>query len=156
MTNLLELVPSMDRHMRTYRRGGDGVDTDSKLAGYLADAVEALSALWNREYLVTFTAPSTYVVTPDIEPGDKRPLVLMASIIYKMGAINIAAIVDGDFSYNPFPRGKDTSTLALDINELERYIPKRLALASTAPLRGFNNVWNLESYNWTEVLALFR
>lgn len=153
MTNLLDVVPSMDRHMHTYRREED---TDSKLAGYLADSVEALGHLWSRDYAITFTAPNTYILNPDINPKDKRPIVLMASIIYKMGSINIAAVTDGDFSYNPFPRGKDTSTLALDVTELEKYIPKkRLGRASTAPLRGFNNVYNLESYDWTAVFGLF-
>lgn len=155
MTNLLDLVPAMDRHMRTYRQEGD---TDSKLAGYLADAVDALSYFWGRTYQVTFTSPSTYVVAPDILAKDKRPLVLMASIIYKMGNINIAAFSDGDFSYNPFPRGKDTSSIALDVNELERYFTMKPALAhaSTVPLRGFGNVFNRESYDWTAVFALFQ
>lgn len=154
LTNLLELVPAFDRHIRTYRQE---TDTDSKLAGYLADAVEALSYFWDRTYAVTFTNPYTYVVDPDIEARDKRPLILMGSIIYKMGNINIAAFSDGDFSYNPFPRGKDTSSIALDVNELEKYgfMGPRLAQARTAPMRGFNNIFNRESYDWTAVFALF-
>lgn len=154
MTNLLDLVPAFDRHMRTYKQVDD---TPSKLAGYLADAIEALSFFWpSKGYEITFTPPYTYECNPDIAVVDKRPIILMASIIYKMGNINIAAVTDGDFSYNPFPRGKDTSTLAIDINELEKYIPKSvlLAQASTAPLRGFNNAFNLESYTWAQVYSL--
>jgi hypothetical protein len=140
--------------MRTYRQEAD---TDSVLAGYLADAVDAISYFWTRTYQVTYVAPRTYVVDPDILAKDRRPLILMASIIYKMGNINIAAFSDGDFSYNPFPRGKDTSSISLDVNELEKYgfIGPHLAQAVTVPLRGFNNVYNRESYDWTQIFGLF-
>lgn len=152
--NLLDLSPAFTRHLKAYI---SDEDTDSKLAGYLADSVECLSYFWNRTYTITYTNPSTYEVNPLITPGDKRPIILMASIIYKMGNINLAGFSDGDFSYNPFPRGKDTSTLAIDINELAKYniqTPK-LARPTTTPLRGFNNVFNRESYNWTAVFQLF-
>lgn len=151
--NLLDLVPSLDRHLRTYR----GVeDTDSTLAGYLADAVEALAYYWGRTYAVTVSPPKTYIVMPFIAPRDRRPIILMASIIYKLGNINLAGFSDGDFSYNPFPRGKDTSSLSLDVNALKELLPHvRLASPSTLPLRGFNNIYNRESYDWIRVFSLF-
>lgn len=155
MTNLLELVPSFERHLRAYIRTGD---TESKLSGYLADAIQALSIFWpTRGYTITYTAPYTYVCPVTIAPGDFRPIILMGSIIYKQGNINLAAVTDGDFSYNPFPRGQGTSTLAIDITELEKYIPRvRLASASTVPMVGFDNIYNRESYVWWHVFTLFR
>lgn len=150
----MDLVPAFTRHVKTYL---DPDDTDSKFAGYLADAVDALSYFWIRDYAVTVTTPNTYTVTPEIERRDFRPIILMASIIYKMGNINIAGFSDGDFSYNPFPRGKDTSTLSIDVNELALYGIRqaRLAAPSSMPMRGFNNVYNAESYIWPSLFSLF-
>lgn len=155
MTNLLDLVPSLDRHLRVYRNAND---TDSKLAGYLADSIEALGYFWgNKSYVIDFTPPMTYVCNPDIALNDKRPIILMGSIIYKMGNLELVAITDGDFSYNPFPRGKGSATLEMDVDELDKFLPKnRLAMASAAPMRGFNNVFNInESHDWTALFSLF-
>ena len=122
-------------------------DTDSTLAAYLADATEALQFRWSRTYAITFIAPNSYSVDPTIISKDKRPIILMASIIYKMGNTQLASFRDQDFSYDP-QKGKYNPTQA-DIDELSKYLPTyRLAKAVTAPLRGFNNAINPESYSW--------
>lgn len=145
--NLLDLVPAFERQLGTYIREEH---TESKLAGYLADSVKALSYFWTRTYEVTYTEPETYMLNVTIDPQDERPIILMGSIIYKMGNTPMAAFSDGDFSYNP-PRGA-WNPIDQDRKELERYIGKvRLAKPTTAPLRGFNNVYNPESYNWWQL-----
>src|SRR4030066_1757946 len=96
--NLLDLVPALDRHLRQYRKAQD---TDSKMAAYLADGIEALNYRWDRTYIITLISPETYSVLPDITAKDKRPIILMASIIYKMGNYSTASFTDGDFSYDP-------------------------------------------------------
>ena len=145
--NMLDLVPAFDRYLRQYRKKAD---TDSKMAAYLADGVEALNFRWDRAYAIDNPAPETYIVTPDIGPRDKRPVILMGSIIYKMGNYSMASFTDGDFSYNP---NRVDPSLA-DIAELKDMIPtKRLVTGYTVPMRGFSNIYNTESYNWGDILA---
>jgi hypothetical protein len=141
--NLLDLVPAFERQLRQYK---NAIDTDSTLAAYLADAIEALNYRWVRTYTITYTAPNTYFVSPDIEAKDKRPIILQASIIYKMGNLDTIAFRDGDFAWNP-SQGK-TNPLSLDVAELDRIIPPsaKLAQAITAPIRGYSNIYNPESY----------
>ena len=148
--NLLDLVPAFDRQVRQYRKKQD---TDSKMAAYLADGIEALNFRWDRTYVITYIAPETYSVSPDITPKDKRPVILMSSIIYKMGNYSTASFIDGDFSYDP----KSTNPILLDIAELKQTVPpatSRLVAGSTAAMRGFNNIYNPESYNWGDIIAL--
>lgn len=144
-TNLLELVPAFRRQIGLYI---NEEDTDSKLAAYLADAVQALMFRWERTYSITFTPPHTYIVEEDIAEKDYRPIVLAASIIYKGATQTLAAFQDGDFSYNP--RRGTANTIDLDREELNSYLPSgvRLARPVTAPLRGYANVFNRESYIW--------
>lgn len=140
--NLLTLVPSFKRHLNQYKREED---TDSKLAAYLADGIEALAFRWSRTYEVTWITPETYIVTPDVVTKDKRPIILMASIIYKMGNVQLAGFKDQDFAYDP-QQGRQ-NPIQVDIEELARFLPiYRLASARTAPLRGFNSWVNPESY----------
>jgi hypothetical protein len=151
--NLLDLVPALDRHLRQYRKPQD---TDSKMAAYLADGIEALNYRWSREYIVTVIQPETYSVLPIITPGDKRPVILMSSIIYKMGNYSMARFTDGDFSYDPQNAWR-TNPITFDIEELKTIVPlasARLVAGSTAPMRGFNNIYNPESYNWGGIIAL--
>lgn len=139
---MLDLVPAFRRQLGSYVSEDH---TDSKLAAYIADATQALMYRWDREYTLVFTPPQTYVVTPDIADKDIRPLILMSSIIYKMGNIATVSFTDGDFSYNPH-RGA-SSSLAIDRNELLLYIGvARLAKAVSAPLRGYAYVGNADSY----------
>ena len=141
--NLLEIVPSFKRHLGMYQ---EAKDTDSTLAAYLADATEALMVRWSRPYTVTYIAPNSYSIDPSVAPKDKRPLILMGSIIYKMGNVHLASFRDQDFSYNPSVGLQNP--IQGDITELKNYLPaSRLAMAVTAPMRGFNNVINPESYN---------
>lgn len=150
MTNLLDLVPSLDRQLKQYR---EEEHTDSILAGYLADAVEALNYRWNREYVVTSPAINTFLVSPDIAAKDKRPVILMASIIYLMGNWAQAYKRDGDFAIDPRTINAGINPIVLQTAELGIIVPtQRLASARTAAMRGFNNVWNRESYNWWDVL----
>lgn len=154
MTNALELVPAFSRQIKVYNQGNSSL-TESGLAGYIADAVQALMFRWDRTYTVTFTSPQTYVITPDIEQKDIRPIILMASIIYKMGSLGLVAFTDGDFSYNP--RSGAGSSLEIDRSELLSYIPKaRLATPAVLPLRGYAAVWNPESYDWMNALVFVR
>lgn len=146
--NLLELVPAFSRQLRLYKRGSD---TDSDLAGYLADAVEAMGNRWQREYVVAYTAPKTYVVTPDITPNDKRPIVLMASIIYKGSNLMSASVRDGDFSYDP-QIARWNHPIQQDIDELKYLVPIQLAKAFSSPMYGFHNIYNKESYDWQNIL----
>lgn len=146
--NLLDLVPQFNRHLRQYRKS---IDTDSTLAAYLADAVQALSHKWSRTYTVTFTEPATYTVSPDIDSGDVRTVVLMASVIYKMATFSSVRFSDGDFSYDP----TSVNPIAVDMSELNTRVPPiKLASGSTAPMRGFNNIYNRENYDWAFVLDL--
>lgn len=141
---MLDLVPAFRRHVGQYINEDE---TDSQIAAYLADAVEALAFRWNRTYAITFTAPLTFDVSPDIAPKDKRPIILMASIIYKMGNLQLAGFKDQDFSYDP-QQGRQNPT-QMDVEELARFLPiYRLAKAVTAPLRGYSGVFNPESYTW--------
>lgn len=144
--NLLDLVPAFDRQLREYRRAQD---TDSTLAAYLADAVEALNYRWTRDYVVENTAPLTFEVEPTIAAKDKRPVILMASIIYKSGNLNLVSFRDGDFAWDP-QQGR-TNPLQVDLNELDKILPSgqgKLAVGITAPLRGYANVYNREAYNY--------
>jgi len=145
--NLLTLVPAFKRHLNQYKREDD---TDSKLAAYLADGIEALAFRWSRSYEVTVIEPETYFVEPTIEARDKRAIILMASIIYKMGNVMFAGFKDGDFQYDP-QQGRQ-NPLQVDIEELARFLPiYKLAKARTAPLRGYNSAVNPESYMfWLE------
>lgn len=145
--NLLDMVPSFSRQLRQYAVASD---TDSDLAAYLADGIEALSYRWDRSYAITFTPPKTYVVTPDVALQDKRAIILMASIIYKMGNFSQAYFRDGDFAYDPRMINAQNNPLGLEIAELEKILPAtRLAKAVTAPMRGYNNIWNRENYDFS-------
>lgn len=143
--NLLDLVPALNRHLKQYRKEAD---TDSILAAYLADAIEALDNRWTRTYTVAVTAPSTYVVTPDIATKDKRMIILMASLIYKMGNVSLASFRDAEFAYDPV-QGR-MNPVSLDLEELDRTLGKTPALAQaiTAPVRGYANIYNPESYSY--------
>jgi hypothetical protein len=69
----------------------------------------------------------------------------MASIIYKMGNLQLAGFRDQDFSYDP-QQGRQ-NPIQVDVEELARFLPiYRLARAKTASLRGYNNAVNPESY----------
>jgi hypothetical protein len=141
--NLLELVPQFKRHLGQYQ---DAKDTDSTLAAYLADAIEALQFRWSRTYVISYTAPNSYAVDPIVASKDKRPIILMASIIYKMGNLQLAGFKDQDFSYDP-QQGRQ-NPIQVDVEELARFLPiYRLAKAKTASLRGYNNSINPESYS---------
>lgn len=149
--NLLELVPAFERHLRQYKKS---TDTASILAGYLADGVEALQYRWDRLYAITYIAPESYSVTPDIESKDKRTVILMAAIIYKMGNYSLARFTDGDFSYDPQNAWR-TNPITFDINELKTRLPEtQLATGRTAPMRGFNNIYNRENYDWVAIYDL--
>ena len=143
--NLLDLVPAFERQLQQYKKAEH---TDSDLAAYLADAVEALNWRWTRDYTIEYTAPNTYHVTPDITAKDKRPVILQASIIYKAGNTSLLSFMDGDFAWNP-AQGR-TNPLTLDVAEIDRIIPQsaKLAGAVTAPIRGYSNIFNPESYNF--------
>jgi hypothetical protein len=69
--NMLDLVPQFRRHVHQYLNDDE---TDSEIAAYLSDSVEALAFRWSRTYEITFTAPLTFEVTPDIAPKDKDQL----------------------------------------------------------------------------------
>jgi hypothetical protein len=148
MTNALELVPAFRRQISVYTQGENTVD--SALAGYISDAVQALMYRWDKTYTIEFISPQTYLISPDVEQKDIRPIVLMASIIYKMGTIGLASFTDGDFSYNPH-RG-DSSSLAFDREELLNYVPRmRLAKPVAGRFLGFDNLLNPESYIWAAI-----
>ena len=144
MTNLLDLVPAFQRQLGRYAAASE---TESQLAAYIADATQALMMRWDRDYEVTFTEPLTFTVDPDIAQKDIRPIILMASIIYKSAsASGLAAYTDGDFSYVPLKGA--ANPIELDRTELLTYLGKapRLAPAVSAPLRGFAFAFNKEAY----------
>jgi hypothetical protein len=152
--NLLDLVPMLERHLRQYKKK---TDTASTLAGYIADGIQALEYRWGRTYTITYVAPATYSVSPDIISADIRPVILMASIIYKMGNYSLARFTDGDFSYDPQNSWR-SNPITFDIEELKQILPTqtagKLATGRTAPMRGFNNIYNSESYNWMAIYDL--
>lgn len=140
----MDLVPAFRRHISNYL---DTDEIDGELAAYLADGVEALQFRWERTYVIDHEPPLTFLVEPEIASKDKRPIILMGSIIYKMGNLQLAGFKDGDFSYDP-QQGRQ-NPLQMDIEELARFLPiYRLAKGSTSPLRGFNNTVNPESYQF--------
>lgn len=144
--NLLDLVPMFKRQVGRYLSSND---TDSTYAAYIADAIMALNWRWSRDYVVTTTAPMTFEVEPEIAAKDYRPIILMASIIYKSGTVGLASYRDGDFAYDP-TQGR-LNPLSIDLEELESMVPaatKRLATGITAPLRGFANIYSVESYRY--------
>ena len=143
--NLLDLVPSFKRQLNQYV---DENHTDSQLAGYLADAIDALNWRWTRTYVITHTPPSTFEVSPTVTDKDKRPIILMASIIYKGANIELAGFRDGDFAWDP-QQGR-SNPITNDVAELDKILGKSVSLAKgkTQPLRGFSNGYNPESYSW--------
>ena len=147
-TNALELVPALRRQVSVYTKGAN--TNDSALAGYIFDAIQALMIRWNRTYTLTFISPATYNVTPTVEPKDIRPIILMASIIYKSGAISVANFTDGDFSWH----GQQiTGSIDSDRTELLLYVPKmRLAVPSAGKFLGFKSIYNPENYDWAGTL----
>ncbi len=148
--NALELVPAFRRQVGVYTRGTN--TTDSALAGYIADAVQALSPNWasGQAYEVEYISPATYLITPDVEARDIRPIILMASIIYKMGNISILSYVDGDFSWNT--RGSlGTQLVANEKEELLGLVPIRLAQAVAGQFLGFSSIYNPENFDWRAV-----
>lgn len=149
--DLLELVPSFKRQLNQYIKADD---TDSKLAAYLADAIDAMNWRWIRTYEVTTISPYTFTVSPTIVSKDRRPIILMASIIYKGSNVDLSRFSDGDFAYDP-QQGKN-NPLAVDIAELDKLLPlgARLFKASSSPLRGFSNGYNPESYSWLAILGV--
>lgn len=144
--NALDLIPAFRRQVGVYTHGTN--TTDSALAGYVADAVQALTVYWpDKTYEVEFISPQTYNISPDIVPGDIRPVILMASIIYKMGNISILSYVDGDFSWNT--RGSlGTQLIANEMAELKPYTPVLLAKAVAGQFLGFKSVFNPENFDW--------
>jgi len=149
--NLLDLVPPFKRQLKQYVKGSD---TDSTLAAYLADSTEALNWRWTRSYAITFTTPNSYSVSPDVAAKDKRPIILMASIIYKMGNVELAGFRDGDFAYDP-QQGR-TNPIMQDIAELDKILPRaQLAKGKTAAMRGYSNGYNPESYSWLSSAGVF-
>lgn len=151
--NLLDMVPAFKRHVRQYVSADD---TDSTLAAYIADSVYALDWRWTRTYIVTVNQPNSYSVTPDLVAKDFRPIILMASLIYKMGNLDLAHWSDGDFAYSP-QQGR-FNPITLDIQELDKLIPnvpsRPLAQAKSQSLRGFENIYNPESAMWANALGL--
>lgn len=145
MTNALELVPAFRRQIGVYTQGTS--TNDSALAGYIADAVQALMYKWDREYSIEFISPHTYIISPDVVQADIRAIILMASIIYKVGTISLASFTDGDFTWNP-QKGVSAS-MELDREELQGILPGvRLAVPTAGSFLGFNNWINPESYIW--------
>lgn len=145
MTNALALIPAFRRQIGVYAQGN--TTNDSALAGYIADAVQALMYKWDKTYSIEYTPPHTYHITPDVEQRDIRPIILMASIIYKMGSMSLVSFTDGDFSWNPHRGG--LSAIDSDRTELETYVPKvRLASAVAGSFIGFNSWYNPEAYVW--------
>lgn len=139
-------MPPFKRHLRQYLQEDD---TDSTLAAYLGDGIIALSWRWTRDYAITTIQPNTYLAEPAVVMTDLRPIILMSSIIYKMGNSSLASYRDGDFAFDPV-QGR-TNPIALDIAELNLVIPPRkvpLAQAIRAPMRGFNNIYNDETYRF--------
>lgn len=149
--NLLDLVPAFRRQLNQYVNSSH---TDSTLAAYLADAVDALNWRWVRLYVVDHTPPNTYLVNIDITAKDRRPVILMGSIIYKGAYVDLAKFSDGDFAYDP-AQGR-FNPIAMDLNELDKILPStpRLFAASTTPLRGFSNGFNPESYSWLSAMVI--
>lgn len=148
-TNALELVPAFQRQIRVYNTGASAT-TESGLAGYIADGVQALLYRWDKTYSVALTSPMTYVISPVILEKDIRPIILMASIIYKSGSLGLVSFSDGDFSYHGATAAK---ALELDRAELLSYIPAtRLAKPTIGPLFGYRAIWNPENYDWMNAL----
>lgn len=141
--NCLDLVPALKRHLKHFI---DKNDTDSVLAGYISDAIKALGMRWDRTYAITFTAPATYEVSPSITAADEHVVILMASVIYK-GSLQLGNIRDGDFAQD-IPSGYN-DPIARDLAELKTLLPPiQLAKTISAPMRGFDNWYNPESYKW--------
>jgi|ERR1035437_479398 hypothetical protein len=141
---MLDMVPQFKRQIRNFVQDQD---TDSTLAAYLSDGVEALSYRWpSRLYAITVIEPNSYIVTPDIVAPDKRAVILMGAIIYMSGQNAEASFHDGDFAWS-VSGGKDNS-LALAQTELNLIVPAvtKLAHAITSPIRGYSNIYNPESY----------
>lgn len=145
MTNALTLVPAFRRQINVYAQGAN--TNDSALAGYIADAIQGLESMWDRTYTIEFISPSTYIITPDVVSKDIRPIILLASIIYKMGNINTTSFVDGDFSWNS--RGSLAQDLTkTDRAELLTYVPVRLAQAVAGQFLGYKSIYNPENFDW--------
>lgn len=145
--NALELIPAFRRQIGVYTQGVN--TSDSALAGYIADAVQALTSMWSggQVYEVEFISPQTYIITPDVEAKDIRPIILMAAIIYKMGNVSILSYVDGDFSWNT--RGSlGTQLLENERKELIGYVPVKLAQAVAGQFLGYVSIYNPENFDW--------
>lgn len=147
MTNALDLVPAFRRQIAVYTHGTN--TNDSALAGFIFDAVQALMLRWSSTYELTFISPQTYIITPDVAPQDVRPIILMASIIYKSGSLSLISFTDGDFIWNA--RGA-RDTIQADREELLSYVPKyKLAAPVAGQFLGYKSIYNPESYAWWNV-----
>ena len=147
MTDALDLVPAFRRQIGVYTRGTN--TNDSALAGYIFDAVQALMLRWNKDYELEFIAPATYKILPDVEPQDVRPIILMASIIYKSGTLSIVSFTDGDFTWNA--RGVN-SAIEADRQELLSYVPRVNLVAPTAgQFLGWKSIYNPEGYDFLSI-----
>lgn len=145
--NALELVPAFRRQIGVYTQGTN--TSDSALAGYIADSVQGLISMWSggQAYDVEFISPQTYIITPDVEAKDIRPIILLAAIIYKMGNVSIMSYVDGDFSWNT--RGSlGAQLIENEKKELLGYVPVKLAQAVAGQFLGFSSIYNPENFDW--------
>jgi hypothetical protein len=72
-----------------------------------------------------------------------------------MGNYSMARFTDGDFSYDPQNAWR-TKPNTFDVEELKQVVPlasARLVSGSTVAMRGYNNIYNPESYNWGDIIS---
>ena len=127
---------------------------DDWLHTSLIASVEALQRWWNYRYLIddddaVYRNPNTsflFAEPPVIERGDKRPIILMASIILKSGdlenrAWNLGSWRDSEISYSNIESGRrKTDSIVRDWNELVGILKppqKVLSYASKLHLPGY-------------------
>jgi len=131
--------------------------TNEWLRASLAYAVKALQPWWNYKYTLdetTYNAERNPRITflfpepPTIQQGDDRPIVLMASVLIKNGALeenawSIGTWRDAEIYYSNTEGGRyKLASLEKDIEELENYLKpptKRLAQSRKGSLPGYKN-----------------
>jgi len=129
---------------------------DEWLVVSLLAGVETLQRWWNYKYLIddndlVYRNPTSSFVLPEppvIEPGDVRPIVLMAAIVVKSGDLEnmswkIGAWRDAEISYSNVEGGRGKREgIQRDWDELRSLLlppVKKLAFPMKSHLPGYKN-----------------
>jgi hypothetical protein len=152
-SNVEELLDPLRTHLGD--TGTSPTYSDETLHRVLIDAVAAIGPRWRNKYYLsdgavernTVNCTFEFTSPPVIQKVDERPIVLMASIMIKSGAVYTGAgdsvsWKDEEFSYsNESGQREKTASLQRDIDELNGFFPSKLAGPLYSRLKGWKKEW---------------